>query len=73
MLEEVPDGTRVGRYLLLRDVDGRRHALLATAVHAASQEEDGDTMLLLPGGRALRVSVPFANVLGWLEGKAEQP
>jgi hypothetical protein len=62
-------GTRIGRYLVLRDIDGRRHALSASAVHAACEEEDGDTVLFLPGGRALRVGVPLATVLGWLDGR----
>ena len=68
MLEELPDGTRVGRYVLLRDVDGQRHALSRTAIHAASEGEDGDTVLFLPGGKALRVGAPLAIVLDWLEG-----
>jgi hypothetical protein len=51
-----------------RDIDWRRHALSASAVHAACEEEDGDTVLFLPGGRALRIGVPLATVLGWLDG-----
>jgi hypothetical protein len=62
-------GTRIGRYLVLQDIDGRRHALSATAVHGACEAEDGDTVLFLPGGRALRIDVPLATVLGWLDGR----
>ena len=67
--EDFPHGTRVGRYLVLRDVDGRKHALTVTAVYAVCEEEDGDTMLFLPAGRMLRVNVPFAMLLGWLDGR----
>lgn len=67
--EDPPHGTRVGRYLVLRDVDGRKHALSAAAVYAACEEEDGDTVLFLPAGRMLRVNVPLGTLLGWLDGK----
>jgi hypothetical protein len=63
------EGTRLGRYVVVRDVNGRRHALAATAVVAISEEEDGDIVLFLPGGRALRISVPLATVLDWLNGQ----
>jgi hypothetical protein len=48
--EDLTEGTRVGRYLVLRDIDGRRHALAASAVQAACEEED-DVLLFLSGGR----------------------
>jgi hypothetical protein len=54
---------------VLRDVDGRRHALSAGAVHAACEEDDGETVLFLPSGRALRIDVPLAILLGWLDGR----
>ncbi|HEY8614548.1 MAG TPA: hypothetical protein VIL69_25070 [Roseomonas sp.] len=66
---ELSEGTRIGRYLVLRDVDGRRHALSAGAVHAACEEDDGETVLFLPSGRALRIDVPLAILLGWLDGR----
>jgi hypothetical protein len=41
-----------------------------SAVHTACEEaKDGDTVLFLLGGRALRIGVPLAIVLGWLNGK----
>ncbi|MFC7739001.1 hypothetical protein ACFQX4_25170 [Roseomonas sp. GCM10028921] len=67
--QDLAPGTRIGRYLVFRDVDGRRHALAATAVLAACEEEDGDVLLLLPGGRAVRVAVPLWTALAWLDGK----
>jgi hypothetical protein len=66
--EDLTEGTRVGRYLVLRDIDGRRHALAASAVQAACEEED-DVLLFLSGGRVLRVSLPLATVLAWLDGR----
>jgi len=67
--DALSEGERHGRFVVLRDVDGRRHALAATAVVAVSEEEDGDTVLLLPGGRALRLAVPLPTVLAWLDGR----
>jgi hypothetical protein len=67
--EELVDGARVGRFLVIRDVDGRRHALAASAVVAASEAEDGDVLLLLPGGRALRLGVSLHQLLVWLDGR----
>lgn len=62
------DGTRVGRYLLLRDVDGTMHAVSATAVPAMCEIDDG-TLLMLPGGKMLRVARPLMTVLSWLDGR----
>ena len=59
------EGTRVGRYVLLRDEDGCMHALSASAV-AALRECDEGCMLLLAGSRMLRVSHPLSRVLQWL-------
>ncbi|MCW8087601.1 hypothetical protein [Sabulicella glaciei] len=42
---------RVGRFVVLVDRQGIRHALSATAVVAICETEDGSTILLLPGGR----------------------
>lgn len=59
------EGERVGRFVVLRDADGRLHAVAATAV-AAVCEEDGASVLLLPGGRMIRVEQGMETVLGWL-------
>lgn len=66
--EPLEDGQRVGRYLVIRDVDGRRHAIGAGAVAAISEVEDG-SMLMLPGGRLVQVPWPMETVLGWLDGR----
>jgi len=63
---DTEDGERVGRFVLLRDTDGTRHAVTATAVTAIC-EVDGGSLLLLPGGRMLRVEQALATVLGWFE------
>lgn len=67
---DLSEGTRVGRFLVLCDIDGRRHAVLAGAVQVACEQEDGDTVVFLPGGRAIRVGVPLATLLGWLDGRS---
>jgi hypothetical protein len=67
--EEVPAaGTRIGRYVLLRDVDGHLHAIAATALIVASDAEDGETVIQLPAARSLRLPVPLATVLMWFTG-----
>ena len=65
---EVEDGQRIGRYVLVRDIEGRLHALAATAVSAACETDDG-ALLMLPGGRMVHVPRPLLSVLGWLDGK----
>src|SRR4051794_33828730 len=60
------DGSRIGRYLLLRDADGCLYALTAGAVAALCQCEGDGCLLLLPGGRMLRTNHPLARVLVWL-------
>ncbi len=59
------EGTRVGRYVLIRDEDGCLHALSASAI-AGLRECDEGCMLLLTGSRMLRVSHPLSRVLQWL-------
>ena len=66
---ELEDGARVGRFVVLRDVDGRRHATAVTGILALSDADDGDTLLHLPAGRILRVPYPLTAVLAWLEGR----
>lgn len=68
MREQLSDGTRVGRFVVLRDIDGRVHAVAAGSVAAACETEDGDTLLMLPGARVVRVSQRLETVLGWLGG-----
>lgn len=63
---ELEEGERVGRFVILRDVEGRMHAVSATSVGAIC-EDDGGALLLLPGGRMIRVDQPLEEVLGWFE------
>ncbi len=59
------EGERVGRYVVVRDVDGRLHALSAGAVSAICETDEG-SLLLLPGGRTVHVNHSLPTVLGWL-------
>ena len=65
---ELVEGERVGKYVVLRDRDGHRHAVSATAVSALCEIEDG-TLLLLPGGRLIQLDRPLSVVLAWLDGR----
>ena len=61
------DGQRIGRFVVLRDLGGQRHAIAAGSVGAVCETEDG-SLLLLPGGRLVHVGQPLATVLAWLDG-----
>lgn len=63
--DQEEEGTRVGRYILLRDEDGCLHALSSSAVTVLRECDEG-CMLLLTGSRMLRVSHPLSRVLAWL-------
>ena len=71
MLRGLPDdrpepGTRVGRFVVVHDIEGRAHAVAANAVAAVSAGEDG-ALILLPGNRILQVPQDLGTVLGWLD------
>ena len=61
-------GERYGKYVVVVDRDGRRHALSAGAVPAIC-EEDGTLMLLLPGGRVLMVEDDLETMARRLSGE----
>lgn len=62
------EGKRIGRFLLLRDLDGHLHAIAAGSITAIT-ETDAGSVLLLPGGRLVQVGQSLENVLGWLDGR----
>ena len=66
--DRLEDRLRVGRFVVLRDLDGRTHAVAATSVGAMCETDDG-TLLMLPGGRMVHVPQALATVLGWLDGR----
>ena len=68
MSADPSEGQRVGRFVVLRDLDGGLHAVAAGAVGAVCRTEDG-SLLLLPGGRIIHVGRPLATVLAWLDGR----
>ena len=63
------EGERVGRFVVLHDIEGRTHAVAAGAVGAVCETDDG-TLLMLPGGRLIHVPRPMATVLAWLDGRS---
>ena len=62
------DGQRIGRFVVIRDLGGQRHAIAAGSVGAVCETDDG-SLLLLPGGRLVHVGEPMATVLAWLDGR----
>lgn len=65
LLEE---GERIGRFVILRDVDGRTHAVAAGSVAAVCQTDEG-ALVMLPGGRLVHVSQQIDVVLRWFDGR----
>lgn len=62
------EGTRIGRFIFLRDLDGRSIAVAAGAVSAITATDDG-ALLMLPAGRMIHVSQTMETVLAWLDGQ----
>ena len=65
MVEDLEAGQRVGRFLVVRDVEGQRHAIAVGAVSAIGETDHG-ALLLLPGGRLIHVPQPLDRLLRWL-------
>ena len=61
------EGARVGRLVVLRDLDRKTHAVATGSVAAVCEMEDA-ALPMLPRGRMVHVSQPLVVVLGWLEG-----
>lgn len=55
-----------GRYIVVRDRDGRRTAVLRHIVSAICETEEGGALLLLPGGRIVYLDEDLGTVLAWL-------
>lgn len=63
---------RLGRFLMVRDIDGTAYALVPTAVLVAVATEDGGTVAVLAGGRAVRFAEDLNTVAGWFSGDAQR-
>lgn len=66
--DDLCEGQRVGRFVLLRDVEGRMHAVTAGGVGAICEVDDG-AVLMLPAGRLLHSARSMRTVLHWLNGQ----
>ena len=64
------DGTRIGRFVVLRDLDGKAYALATGSVAALCETEDG-SLLMLPGGRMVHVAQPMEVILEWLNSRLQ--
>lgn len=65
--ELLEEGMRVGRFVILRDVNGVTHAMAVGSIAAVCETDDG-SLLMLPGGRMVHVPRAMDVVLGWLGG-----
>jgi hypothetical protein len=65
---ELQEGQRVGRFVVLHDLDGHVHAVAAGSVGAVCATDEG-AIVLLPGGRLIHVGRPMETVLAWLDGR----
>lgn len=59
-------GQRIGRYVLLVDAEGTRHAIALSAALAMCELEGGGTVIMLPGGKMVRLEADLEDVLLWL-------
>jgi len=65
-VREMEEGERRGRFVMIRDSDGRLHALSATSVSVVCEDVDGGCLLLIPGGRMIRSERALEEILDWL-------
>ncbi|MBV9748212.1 MAG: hypothetical protein JO157_05315 [Acetobacteraceae bacterium] len=59
---------RLGRFVLVRDVEGTLYAVAPSAVLVAVATEDGGTVAVLAGGRAVRFAEDLHTVASWFSG-----
>ncbi len=66
-MADLVGGERIGAFVVFIDEDGLHHAVRCAAVLALSDADgDGsDTIMQLPGGRAVTIRRPVREVLEW--------
>ena len=62
------EGTRIGRFVVVRDLEGQTLAVAAASVAAVCATDEG-ALLMLPGGRMVHVPRTLPTVLDWLDGR----
>ena len=67
--ERLAEGARIGRFVVLHDLEGHVHAVAAGSVAAVCETDDG-SLLMLSGGKMVHVPRPMTSVLAWLDGRA---
>ena len=65
------EGTRVGRFVVVRDLEGQTLAVAAGGGGGGGRTPatDEGALLMLPGGRLVHVPRTLETVLGWLDGR----
>jgi hypothetical protein len=54
--------------VVIRDVDGRRHAFFAGSVAAICETDDG-VLILPPGGRMVQLAQSMPVMPEWMDGR----
>jgi hypothetical protein len=65
MGDNLAEGDRVGRFIILRDVGGITHAVAVGSVAAMCETDEG-VFMMLPGGRLIHIPQSMAVILEWL-------
>ena len=67
VVADVTMGERVGRFVILRDEDGLRHAVTLAAIVTVSDADDSGTVatIQLTGDRVAVIRRPLDEVLSW--------
>ena len=63
---------RLGRFVMVRDVEGTLYAVVLRAVLVAVATEDGSTIVVLAGGRAVRLAEDLHTVASWSAARSAQ-
>ena len=59
--------TAYGRFVIVRDRDGVRHAVARGAISLLREAEDGGTLLLLTGGRIVAMTDSLETIIVQIE------
>lgn len=56
---------RHGPFVVVRDIEGRKHALRGNAIIGVTETDGDESALVLQGGRLLLVDASLEEVIAW--------